>query len=68
LGTISLNGVKQVTHLGLPLYTYIGDTAAGEAKGDGISSFGGIWRAAKTGASTGGTNATTTSTGTGNGY
>ncbi|HEV2238601.1 MAG TPA: hypothetical protein VGR57_18225 [Ktedonobacterales bacterium] len=45
-GTLSLvdsaNG-KQVTYNGHPLYTYSGDTAAGQANGDGI---GGKWHAA----------------------
>lgn len=67
LGTISVNGVKQVTHLGLPLYTYVGDTAAGEVKGDGLNTFGGIWHVVKTGVSTG-AGGTTTSIGTHNGY
>jgi predicted lipoprotein with Yx(FWY)xxD motif len=67
LGTVSVNGVKQVTHLGLPLYTYVGDTAAGEVKGDGLNTFGGIWHVVKTGVSAGAGGATT-STGTHNGY
>jgi predicted lipoprotein with Yx(FWY)xxD motif len=67
LGTISVNGVKLVTHLGLPLYTYVGDTAAGEVKGDGLNTFGGIWHVVKTGVSAGAGGATTP-TGTHNGY
>jgi hypothetical protein len=62
-----VNGVKQVTHLDLPLYTYIGDTAAGEVKGDGLNTFGGIWHVVKTGVSAGAGGATT-STSTHNGY
>jgi predicted lipoprotein with Yx(FWY)xxD motif len=45
-GTLSvLNGAngKQVTYNGHPLYTYSGDTAAGQATGDGI---GGKWHVA----------------------
>ena len=52
LGTITVNGVKQVTRLGLPLYTYVGDTAPGEIKGDGLHTFGGIWHDVKIGVST----------------
>jgi predicted lipoprotein with Yx(FWY)xxD motif len=33
----------QVTHDGLPLYRFAGDTKAGQVGGDGIQSFGGIW-------------------------
>ncbi|HEY5024353.1 MAG TPA: hypothetical protein VII76_05200 [Acidimicrobiales bacterium] len=44
LGTVLLHGATQVMHLGLPLYTYVGDTAAGEVKGNGLNTFGGIWR------------------------
>jgi predicted lipoprotein with Yx(FWY)xxD motif len=41
VGTIdAANGRKQVTLNGLPLYTYAGDTAAGDTSGQG---FGGIW-------------------------
>jgi hypothetical protein len=65
---MSVNGVLKVTHLGLPLYTYIGDTAAGEVKGNGINTFGGIWRVVKTGASTGDGGTATTSTGSHSGY
>jgi predicted lipoprotein with Yx(FWY)xxD motif len=37
------NGVLQVTLGGLPLYRYAGDVATGEANGEGIQSFGGMW-------------------------
>lgn len=36
-------GVLQVTLGGLPLYRYAGDTTKGEANGEHIHSFGGIW-------------------------
>lgn len=36
-------GVLQVTLGGLPLYHYAGDSAKGEANGQHIHSFGGIW-------------------------
>jgi predicted lipoprotein with Yx(FWY)xxD motif len=34
---------KQVTFDGYPLYTFIKDTGAGQAHGEGISAFGGTW-------------------------
>jgi predicted lipoprotein with Yx(FWY)xxD motif len=37
------NGALQVTLGGLPLYRYSGDSAKGEANGQGIHSFGGTW-------------------------
>jgi predicted lipoprotein with Yx(FWY)xxD motif len=44
LGTITRSGGgKQVTFNGHPLYTYVGDTAPGQAKGNGLNSSGGIW-------------------------
>lgn len=55
LGTVS--GGKQVTADGLPLYRYSGDTKKGQAGGEGISSYGGVWHAVTTDAAptTGGT-------------
>jgi predicted lipoprotein with Yx(FWY)xxD motif len=44
LGTITRsNGMKQATWDGHPLYTYIGDTAPGMAKGNGLNLSGGVW-------------------------
>ena len=44
LGTITRpDGSKQVTYNGHPLYTYTADTAAGQAKGNGINVDGGVW-------------------------
>ena len=37
------DGSKQATWNGHPLYTYIGDTAAGEATGNGLNLSGGVW-------------------------
>jgi predicted lipoprotein with Yx(FWY)xxD motif len=46
-GTLSVitrsNGSKQATWNGHPLYTYVGDTAPGTAKGNGINLNGGVW-------------------------
>jgi predicted lipoprotein with Yx(FWY)xxD motif len=39
------NGMLQVTLRGLPLYTYAGDSSAGQTNGQGIRSFGGVWHA-----------------------
>ena len=44
LGTIKRSdGSTQATYNGHPLYTYVGDTAAGQAKGNGINLSGGVW-------------------------
>ena len=36
-------GSVQATHNGHPLYTYKGDTAPGQAKGNGLNISGGAW-------------------------
>jgi predicted lipoprotein with Yx(FWY)xxD motif len=61
LATISRKGFAQVTLNGHPLYRFSGDSAKGQANGQGIASFGGVWHAAKAGAA-GSTTTTTTST------
>ena len=47
-GTLSTitraDGSTQATYLGHPLYTYAGDTAPGQANGNGINASGGLWR------------------------
>ena len=44
LGTIMRpDGLIQATYNGHPLYTYIGDTASGQAKGNGLNLSGGLW-------------------------
>ena len=44
LGTITRsNGAVQATYNGHPLYTYIADTAPGQAKGNGLNLSGGVW-------------------------
>jgi predicted lipoprotein with Yx(FWY)xxD motif len=41
----SITGSGQVTIAGHPLYTYAGDSAIGEANGEGKVSYGGTWHA-----------------------
>ena len=44
VGTITRSdGTIQATYNGHPLYTYLGDTAPGQAKGNGLNVAGGIW-------------------------
>jgi predicted lipoprotein with Yx(FWY)xxD motif len=44
LGTIKrADGSEQATYNGHPLYTYVGDTAPGQAKGNGLNLSGGLW-------------------------
>jgi predicted lipoprotein with Yx(FWY)xxD motif len=43
-GTIKRSdGSAQATFDGHPLYTFAGDTAAGQAKGNGLNAAGGLW-------------------------
>jgi predicted lipoprotein with Yx(FWY)xxD motif len=39
------DGSKQAVYDGHPLYTYVADTAPGEAKGNGLNLSGGVWHA-----------------------
>jgi predicted lipoprotein with Yx(FWY)xxD motif len=39
------DGQAQVTYNGHPLYTFKGDSSAGDTSGQGISAFGGLWYA-----------------------
>jgi predicted lipoprotein with Yx(FWY)xxD motif len=44
VGSISRpDGTKQATYNGHPLYTYAGDTAPGQDKGNGLNVSGGLW-------------------------
>jgi predicted lipoprotein with Yx(FWY)xxD motif len=46
-GLGSTSDTHQVTAGGKPLYRFAGDTAAKQAHGDGINSFGGTWHVVK---------------------
>ena len=37
------DGSVQATYNGHPLYTYVADTAPGQAKGNGLNLSGGVW-------------------------
>lgn len=63
---------QPATHNGLPLYTFSGDQSAGQANGEGISSFGGVWHVVKVsgtgsadGSGAGSTGTTSSSSGSG---
>jgi predicted lipoprotein with Yx(FWY)xxD motif len=44
LATITRSdGSMQATYNGHPLYTYVGDKAPGQAKGNGLNLSGGVW-------------------------
>ena len=75
LGTITrTGGATQATYDGHPLYTYVGDTAPGQAKGNGLNISGGLWwemtvSGAKPATSTSNTTSNTSSnSGSGYGY
>ncbi len=53
------DGTMQVTYKGMPLYTFVGDTKPGEAKGQGIKDVG-VWTAVTAKGATTPTPATTT--------
>lgn len=71
LGATSAAGGTQVTHDGAPLYHFMADAAAGDANGEGISSFGGVWHVVKAAGASGASTPETTNdatTTTRNGY
>jgi predicted lipoprotein with Yx(FWY)xxD motif len=47
LATTTSNGPTQVTVNGLALYTFAGDSGPGVAKGNNLTSFGGLWKVVK---------------------
>jgi predicted lipoprotein with Yx(FWY)xxD motif len=48
LGSVTRNGVTQVTYFGKPVYGFINDTAAGQINGEDIAAFSGTWYLDKT--------------------
>lgn len=72
LGTeTGASGGRLVTYGGWPLYTFSGDTAPGQANGQGITSFGGTWYALSTSGSlvkAAASSSSPTSNSGGNGY
>jgi predicted lipoprotein with Yx(FWY)xxD motif len=74
LGTITRSdGTKQATYLGHPLYTYVGDSAPGQNKGNGLNISGGLWYEMTVSGSTpaagaGSTASPTSTSGGGGGY
>jgi predicted lipoprotein with Yx(FWY)xxD motif len=62
LSTVKHGKQLQVTLRGKPLYTFVGDKAAGDANGEGITNFGGTWHAAAASSSSGGSPVTPTPT------
>jgi predicted lipoprotein with Yx(FWY)xxD motif len=68
LGTITRSdGTAQATYNGHPLYTYVGDTAPGQAKGNGLNVSGGVWHEVVSG-SAAAASAPSSSSGGGGGY
>ncbi len=68
LTVVSATGGQQVADKGLPLYTFSGDAAAGDAAGDGLSSFGGTWHVVTVGKAAAPAASTTTTSSSGSGY
>ena len=68
-GTIKRSdGAKQATFDGHPLYTFVGDTAPGQAKGNGLNAAGGLWHEITTSGSVTVGGSTPGSGGGGSGY
>jgi predicted lipoprotein with Yx(FWY)xxD motif len=60
------DGSPQLTFHGHPLYTFVGDKSPGQASGNGVTAFGGVWHEAP--ASGGAAPAGSSSSGSGGGY
>jgi predicted lipoprotein with Yx(FWY)xxD motif len=68
-GTIKRSdGSVQATFDGHPLYTFVGDTAPGQAKGNGLNAAGGLWHEITTSGTAPAGSSTSGSGGGGNGY
>jgi predicted lipoprotein with Yx(FWY)xxD motif len=69
LGTITRSdGTTQATYMGHPLYTYVGDSAPGQNKGNGLNLSGGLWYEMTVSGSTPPAGSASASTGGGGGY
>lgn len=68
LAVVVIPAGKQVQFDGHSLYTFVQDTAAGDAKGQGLQSFGGTWNVVKVAGGTAGSNTTSTTSRSGSGY
>jgi hypothetical protein len=68
-GTIKRSdGSAQATFDGHPLYTFVGDTAPGQAKGNGLNALGGLWHEITTSGTAPAGSSTSGSGGGGSGY
>ena len=68
-GTIKRSdGSVQATFDGHPLYTFVGDTAPGQAKGNGLNAAGGLWHEVTTSGTAPAGSSSSGSGGGGNGY
>jgi predicted lipoprotein with Yx(FWY)xxD motif len=68
-GTIKRSdGSTQATFDGHPLYTFVGDTTPGQAKGNGLNAAGGLWHEITTSGSAAPASAGASSSGGGYGY
>jgi len=71
-GTLSTikrsNGATQATFDGHPLYTFVGDTAPGQANGNGLNVDGGLWHEVTTSGSASADGSSSDSGGGGYGY
>ncbi|HKA94147.1 MAG TPA: hypothetical protein VKE97_10100 [Acidimicrobiia bacterium] len=72
VNNVGTNASGQVTVNGAPVYTFAMDAAAGDTKGEGITSFGGTWNVVKASGSSGSSGGATTTPATtaksGSGY
>jgi predicted lipoprotein with Yx(FWY)xxD motif len=70
LSTITRSdGSTQATYNGHPLYTFVSDTAPGQAKGNGLNADGGVWHEVTlTGAAAAVAHSSPSSSGSGGGY
>ena len=68
-GTIKrADGSVQATFDGHPLYAFVGDTAPGQNKGNGLNAAGGLWHEATTSGTAAAGSSSSGSSGGGSGY